>query len=291
MGCWNKTCGLSNLHITWQTPVYVFVLERMSSYHDQCYSTFLYRPLLLPFYSEYNDYGAGENSSGPFLDLMMDSLKNKLIEVEQGKNQYHDIAVKRDAWDEKLFWDAIHENRLKIKSYSNKGETPVDVVMFRKDIVDQIFMTWKVETYSKSGYKHHTVDDLLKEIPLAIERAKAELARWGSDIGPLMVKFEVLFKWDEDLIINRWLANDHRYSRIVEIEQLFFELVTKGDEIQAALLLGEHLKAKWLDAFMSRVRKLWSPGGFEGSQSQDPNGYRVLTQAINNVLDWADSEE
>lgn len=290
MGCWNKTCGLSNLHITYKTPVYVFVLERMLSYDDQCYSKFLYRPLLLPFYSEYNDYGAGENSSGPFLDLIMDSIKENLIEVEPGENPHHDIAVKRDLWNEQLFWDAIHENRLKVRTYNN-GATHIDVVMFRKDIVDQIIQNWTVDLYLDGGYINYNFGDLLDTIPSVVERAKQQLAKYPADIAPLMCRLENLYNWKEHKIVSPWLYADHRYSRIVDINQTFFDLVANGNDFRASLLLAEHLKAKWLDSFMNGIRKLWTPGGFEGSQSQDKNGYLLMARAVTEVLHRADEED
>jgi hypothetical protein len=61
MGCWNKTCGLSNLPILHGERTYVFVMEQVNSVGDHCYSTHLYRPVLLPFESTYNDYGGGED--------------------------------------------------------------------------------------------------------------------------------------------------------------------------------------------------------------------------------------
>lgn len=64
MGCWNKTCGLSNLHITSGQKVTVFLLEKNLVATDRTYTTSFYHPALTPFYSEYNDYGGGENSSG-----------------------------------------------------------------------------------------------------------------------------------------------------------------------------------------------------------------------------------
>lgn len=88
MGCWNKTCGLSNLHIFGSDPVYVFVLESERD-DSNCYTTSLFKPLLLPFESEYNDYGGGEDSGVPAFDLIMTSLKDQLVELEIGDNQYH----------------------------------------------------------------------------------------------------------------------------------------------------------------------------------------------------------
>ena len=99
MGCWNKTCGLSKLHIYAGDPVYVFVIEQNLD-HDRCYSTAFWSPILAPFESVYNDYGGGENSGGVWFQHIMDGVRAKLIEQEVGENEYHDIAVKREGFGE-----------------------------------------------------------------------------------------------------------------------------------------------------------------------------------------------
>ncbi|KAI9549452.1 hypothetical protein GHT06_001852 [Daphnia sinensis] len=150
MGCWSKTCGLSNLHITAGTPVYVFVLED-SRAGDHCYSTNLFKPLLLPFESEYNDYGGGENSSGVAFELIMDGIKSRLVEVPLGENKYHDIAITKEKFDEELFFEAVHEDRLSISSYGSTDPTNLQFVMFRKDVVDDILENRVIEKYVGDG--------------------------------------------------------------------------------------------------------------------------------------------
>jgi hypothetical protein len=71
MGCWNKTCAMSNLHINAGDPVYVFLIEQQSSKTNHCESTHLYSPILVPFYSRYDDYGKGENNTGATLPVII----------------------------------------------------------------------------------------------------------------------------------------------------------------------------------------------------------------------------
>ena len=177
MGCWNATCGISNLHIKANDEVYVFVLEQVKNVDSLCYSTAFYKPLLLPFYAKYNDYGDGEECSGPALPIIMDSIKQQLIEMEVGENQYHDIEVKRDEFNEELFFEAIHENRLSIKGY--RGETRLDMIMMRKDIIDHVFENWVQRDYVGGGkgtcgydnaYIQYKFQDILNDIPAFIER-------------------------------------------------------------------------------------------------------------------------
>ena len=102
MGSWNKTCGLTGLHIIAGSQTYVFLLKENTIKNDRCYSTALWSPLLLPFTAEYDDYGGGENSSD-LLQYILDGIKTQVVEMELGENECHGIAVKRDALAESLF--------------------------------------------------------------------------------------------------------------------------------------------------------------------------------------------
>ena len=118
MGCWNKTCGLTNLHITAGQKAYVFVLEKRDDDNDShCYSTHLYRPLLLPFETTYNDYGGGEDSTGVAFPLIMEGIKQRLHEMELGENEYHDIAVTKEAFGEEVQKHYTNMAQVEIEAY------------------------------------------------------------------------------------------------------------------------------------------------------------------------------
>jgi hypothetical protein len=173
MGSWNKTCGLSNLHIRAGEDVYVFVLEENSDKTDRCYSTSFWKPVLLPFISKYNDYGGGEESSGSGFQLIMSSVAEHLIEMPQGENKFHDILVKKEGFGEEEFFESVHENRLFKHDWRNT-KTVIDFVMMRSDIVDYILANRVIEEYvgenkGNAGYSnsyiHYQFSDILKDIP------------------------------------------------------------------------------------------------------------------------------
>lgn len=51
----------------------------------------------------------GEDDGGVWFPYIMEALKNSLIEREVSENQYHNIDVKRDEFNEELFFESIHE--------------------------------------------------------------------------------------------------------------------------------------------------------------------------------------
>lgn len=151
MGCWNATCGLSNLPIMSGEEVYVFPI--VESYRDSfCYATALYNPTIIPFRAKYNDYGAGEECSGVALDMIMDGVRKNLIELEVGENEYHDIAVKREGFDIDKFFEAVHEKRLRVnnplRAYPDQPKyKEVFFTMIRKDVVDRLWNEWTFDMY------------------------------------------------------------------------------------------------------------------------------------------------
>jgi len=73
MGCWNATCGLSQLPIHHGDHVVGFLLEgRGNSGRNEghlgaggyCYSTDLFAPLFIPVFGKYDDYGSIEDIKG-----------------------------------------------------------------------------------------------------------------------------------------------------------------------------------------------------------------------------------
>jgi hypothetical protein len=289
MGCWNKTCGLSNLPIHDGELVMVFTLVQRNKISDFCYSTALYSPVLLPFYSHYNDYGAGENSSGVGLPLIIDALKANLVEMELGENQYHDIAVKRDEFNEDKYFQAIHEQRLKVPSHD--GDRDVQFVMFHKRVVDHILENYVQQKYVSTGpdwkdykYVDYTFADVLAELPPVIaalmETGKDDILRWRS----MSVLERPEFK--DNLAADYLRHNDsYRYSQLIRIEDLIRELAEQNADDLVADVIIDHLRAKFIDSFMMSARKVWIPGCHEGSQSSDDAPYRALMSAMTQVLD------
>lgn len=300
MGSWNKTCGLTNLPILYDEQTYVFVLERVNDPHDNCYSTYLYRPLLLPFVSTYDTYGGGEDSQGPAFDLVMSALKTRLVEMPQGENQYHDIAVTRDEWGEELFFRAVHENRLYVSSH--QGQTQVCFVMMRKDVVDDLISNYEFEEYVgahkgthgyNNSYVKYRVADVVNDIPGFFD-AIEEMQRGSPDRFPRMdmMAFRYLDKHPRGNRAAVLMQHDlgYRYSSIVYIREHIMELLSTGDRTQAHAVMVEHVKGMFVEKFMEMTRKTWIPGGFEGSQAQDHDPYRALVASMAKVMDAYDAE-
>lgn len=196
MGCWNKTCGLSRLHINAGEEVYVFVIEEGNRNDtSRCYTTALYAPLLMPFEAKYDDYGGGEDAKGVALPFILEGLREELVEMPQGENEYHDIPVTRDKFEVENFFEAVHEGRLFVKDYHGENSR-VEFVMIRKDVVQNILNTWVQEHYVGDGkgtcgygnnYILYDFHDVLADVDPFLDALEAKLTGVGDDDSDLML--------------------------------------------------------------------------------------------------------
>lgn len=306
MGCWNKTCGLTNLHIKAGDKAYVFVLEKRDDDNDgHCYSTHLYKPLLLPFETTYNDYGGGEDSTGPGFPFIMDGIKRCLHEVEPGDNQYHDIAVKKDEFNEELFFEAVHEGRL-FREGNFSSPVKLEYVMFRKDIVDDILENRVIEKYVGSGkgtggydnnYVYYKFADIVADI-LPMLQEIVEMSIKAKETGndyKLFGGLEYMFEYDHPNLAAKWLrgGDSYRFSRIVDMNRVLTAVLT-GDDVEASVLklealITEELKGRFIDSLMEVTRRSWIPQSGEGSQCAENDEYRLINAAMARAMDAEDA--
>ena len=286
MGCWNKTCGLSNLHITDGEPVYTFVLEQNSGI-DRCYNTSFFRPVLVPFECNYNDYGGGNNAHGVILDPLMQAIKEKC-------NIAND-----DEFDVDQFFDLVHDNEL---TYKNPYSGLIDFVMIRKDVVDYVLDNWTREVYiaEASGYQSYAYQDVLSEIPEFIEVLTKEISGMADPDDPTHSIMFSIFKlkssssfssfFEESPITNRVnlvvIALMHDiHNTLFNLNDHIIELIVKNKEEELVAFLTDYIKGTFINYLLDNTRKQWMPGCHEGSQACDHDGYRILMSATAKSLD------
>lgn len=85
MGCWNETCGITQMPIEGGDKVRMFLIVETEHWHDGGvlhYSTDLWKPFGLPLKGTYDEYGGIENIEEDALsDLLLESLKDIIVEV------------------------------------------------------------------------------------------------------------------------------------------------------------------------------------------------------------------
>jgi hypothetical protein len=322
MGSYNGTCAVSNIHITNSQRIAVFMLtEKTHQDKHSCYTNSHYEFCPLPFYAEYNDYGAGEHCNGIGLNIIVDSIREKLFEFEPGANKYHDIAVKKEAFDINLLWEAAHENRLSIESEReeimlrmmlNSARSPIEQaeivarltsikargitvipIMVRCDILDYILENDTKDYHYRDPAGNFSTEtyrfrDLINGVPDYVKRLRN--AAPDELLLPSNFRGDNLFRNNERNYVVEWFRR-HRetQSPLFEIFDLTENLSKISDE-SAIELLSEFLKGLWLNEYMDSLHKAWSKP-ITGGQVIDHQPYQLLNDAVQKAfkqerIDW-----
>jgi hypothetical protein len=317
MGCWNNTCGLTNLPIIVGEAVYVFPVkeEDLSGYRSHCETGALYKPVLTPFEAVYNDYGAGEDCSGVALDLFVTGLRDRMVEMEVGENEYHDIAVKKEGFDIDTFFEAVHEDRMFVKGWGKKNQ-PVYFAMVRKDVVDRLWHDWKFDVYVGDGkaadpndayernmtyariaelipaYVDHCIEAY--NMPPAPRTRPADMSdeAWNvvNSKAYRRLSMQIMPKVEDNLLCrylrtlefhNHWDAFDFKHALECAADV--------DDRAKMVELLRLALLGCMVDDMMGSTRKIWLPAMHMGSQSEDYDAYRILNTVVTDVINARES--
>ncbi len=286
MGCWNETCAVSNLHILNQQEVAMFLLVENIEKRSFCYNNALYDFIPLPFYGKYNDYGAAQECNGFGLSILLNQLKNNLVEYEQGENTYHDISVKRDKFNIDLLFEASAEDRLNICGLTNTSPTRVIApIMIHYEIFNDILTKWKIPDYPKDKsflFYKNAIPEFIENVKLFNAGMKNSNYYSAEDLF-----YFVESKGSDNVkVLSRSLENtlSNYPKRTLRLDEVMVSFIKKNDWINLSFFLEELLKGFFIDEFMCCTRKIWTVQTGKGSQDNYPNGYKLLNNSINKIL-------
>jgi hypothetical protein len=310
MGCWNGTCGLTNLPIQAYDEIYVFPIVEQYKGNSFCYTHALYRPCIVPFRAVYNDYGGGEQCHGVALDFIINGLKSQLIEMEQGENPYHDVKVSRDKFDANSFFDIVHEGRLFIKNpmrgYEDQPETlNVYFTMVRKDVVDEIRKSYTFDLWNNSKsvpsefktnryyIKNVTYEKLEAYIPEYLEHTinhnQSKYKGERTEKSDLLLREFFFLRSDHilDGIFERIFHGASAYEFFMrnEMKLTILAALASGNKILAVNLLKELMTGVLVNHLMSNTRKVWLPPMHQGSQSEFLETYKFLNKVTDQIIE------
>lgn len=168
MGCWNKTCGLTQLPIYAGDKVITFIIieapyaENLTS---PCYENSFWNVIPLPIYGEYNDYGWMEEDDGE--DWKLEVLKAHFTELKR-KEPYNDNgfirynSLKGGPFDSfEALGDCIHGGVFKVTYPANNRELNISAIMIHadafNDMTQELYSEWDHDTPTS---KETLIDDL-----------------------------------------------------------------------------------------------------------------------------------
>jgi hypothetical protein len=164
MGCWNETCGLTQMPICGGDPVRMFLIVENAyprGSRDVCisYGTELWRPFGLPLKGTYDEYGRLENIEEDCMsNFLLESLREMVVEVP---NRMGDV-FKREELDWPTAIDFIADEGLRVTD-------PFDVANITKKL-DKILaeVREKVPNLPDNGWSIER-SDMAKEQKKVVE--------------------------------------------------------------------------------------------------------------------------
>jgi hypothetical protein len=244
MGCWNGTCLLSNLPIMHGEPIVGFTIEYAhfsdeADYSGSCYPEAWARPIGLPLYGEYDDYGGIEKVEENIAVKYLLHLFNQ-----------KDIG--------KLTAD-IERDDVKIVSNITNKKVGVGLVMAHRDIADKIVNSCNVDEYGVSLAK--VAEGLKKLYEMQKDKKISNMANLCADtiVG---IKCDILESKNYIDMVNFVLSLSDKYD-----EKLSKEWVD-------LLNYNHSMRVK-----MYELRKLWIGPAGKGSQSVRYKSHLLLANA------------
>lgn len=299
MGCWNGTCGISQLPILCGDNVTACLIAVPQNIRigasGYCYITGFASPITMPFYGSYNDYGGIEDvkmnyntklicdkfSVYSFYDLIDQAERDELsvpIKILGSENTY-DVGL----------WMA----------HDHIAKSFIDLKHWRHDIPIADIIRADAETFWAKAKK-----ELIRTNELNNRRSKEELEK----IGKLSI-FDLRNKF---IGVSKGVASRERYTNYFTsvvsgdgvdsyitgeffdiykeyIEKLLIEDVPFEDD-RVKELLDDAVNMYTMKTAMDNLRKGFAPQSGKGSQSEEFDTYKVLNKSVDDYIKRAEEE-
>lgn len=303
MGCWNKTCGLTQLPIVAGDPVVTFLIVESPSKYGQthpCYSSAFWNLIPLPIYGEYDDYGWMEVDEGQTwkLNLFKKHLPINRVETEDDKSGFvrYESLQKKDMFSSfKAIGDAIHGGVYTYK-YADK-DLMISAMMIHRDTFNEMTseingeysdsLVLKRDDALKMIDEYKIVhSESLKESNLLSKLSEDQLTdKSPEELQKILQAMARLIRFDDSNQIDEWVKSkfpDEKYVFSIPIHWIIrswfsnrsmggstgyitsnFTRDVEKEDIPASELYDGFAFQYLIDS----LRKQYFPQGHEGSQA------------------------
>lgn len=302
MGCWNETCGVTQLPILAGDKVRLFVLRGGGPTRREgggtCYINDIWSPIGPPISGVYNDYGGIE-------EVVQDKAAEMLFEAIKQNWPKDTIEESRGETIKSLedmeLSDALHyieRDYIKLKGY--QGEDEKLGVMFMLEEVYQTMIDYNpIEPdFSTQPYRYaplHTtyMKDILAYYNDTFESYKTIREAKQTEIERSMSMFRLTMGSDCRLF------HDYRDRAGKDLQKELIKFCETGIEVthpKVQELITMTVNWFLINNSMTEARKFWTPQTGKGGQHQELDIYRLINQTSNQIMDvrikeWEEENE
>ena len=291
MGCWNGTCGITQMPIrAGERVALIFLLENKYADHGGsgfCYSNNQYSPITMPIFGEYNDYGAIEEISRRnkkvVFDHLMELIDNKqLIIKDDGDGDGDDNKEKPKDYEE--LFDIIHDNGLQ----SEDGDT-VGFMLIHEDVYKALVEDMRDRAVYGQYWNYG------KKLKVAAEEYLKKADEINKQTKELKNKFLKLK--EQDITLFKDISMFDIFNIQDDYDNPFIAQFSGGRNsiIKYYIRILRETKSKALmetlidfSLFCNAMefgRKMWTPQCGAGSQCQDYGIHQTIAKCINNQIE------
>lgn len=250
MGCWNATCGLSQLPINYDDEVKMVLLVTGNNYNEFstgsgfCYPDDMFKPLFFPINGTYNDYGG--------------------IDVTENKQELIDAICKRLSPNKQV----TNFNRLLEKVWHDKLPG-ISFTLIHKEVYDKFI-------YLTAAEKFRGTQGSLREHFEEVMKITVEHAEYFNDYMQKLVAGEASHM-DTSFIHRK--NNIEHYTRCLP---MIYK--SSADYKFIASLQDEAVEFMVMDKAMNNARKFWSPQSGAGGQGVDYKYAIAIGNIAKNII-------
>lgn len=250
MGSWNETCAISNLHICCGDEVVYLVLKNQQEKASGCYVDSFWKPVLLPVFSTYEDYGS----------IASHEVESAIVEANNiflGKNNLPNFYTFAD--------DLNEENEI----------SGMRSIMVRRDVWDSLLGMEnfsQVPPWKEWPVVEKSCEELLSEINSAAKE-------WGSaPQGPYCLNMVMVSSEKHPDWINNPVWWNLFEAKSADIEPVLFK-----DGKLTLLVVKRLAQMCVISAHLDSLRKNWAPTTGKGSQANDFEPQMVFFEKMKNL--------
>lgn len=281
MGCWNGTCGITQLPIRRKDKVRCFILTNQNSEYMQsrmgggiCYPDDLWAPLSPGFLAEYDEYGGVDNIvETAVTKALLKKLRQDWFPVKNRFNEISSIDT-NDSLADVVGKVAADESF--IKPFASK-QLQLGIFMIIEDIYQDLLKFNPVVRSYQSGKYIKFSESILEDLRAWYSQKQSAFAPGlPPDLTRLLREVDV-----------GQLFSDRRnaFSTILRhaLEELAKEQVPFEDDRVKEIVTSISEMATLCYA-MQMSRKMWHPQAGAGSQQDKLDIYKIINISVNNFI-------
>lgn len=303
MGCWNKTCGITQFPIVGGDKVVTLILVQSTFAGDAnmpCYPYDMGWNLIpIPFYGEYNDYGWQDDDDGQQAkyDFLAETFKDSIVEVEREKSRAKTCygSMKGPFDSSQSLGDTIHGNVWNLKNsmgtnYGGPEHRKLASFMVSRIAWDKLTAKQLV-TYPEP--KTYTKAQIARALAGYVKYKKAQDAKASLELDDELRLLRIALSAGSETEYVKKTFGDVYGNPLASAIRFSANRLTLGDGIEFSPIKplmngvctpGDTASIYLLHCVMHSLRKGFAPQTGEGSQSGIDHNHLLLLSAMKDMI-------